>query len=33
MTDTELVIIDDKTEINAYEQQLEMLDTMAKLRR
>lgn len=33
MTDTELVIIDTKTELNAFEQQLEMLDTMAKLRR
>lgn len=33
MTDTELVIIDDKTEINAFEQQLEMLDTMAKLKK
>lgn len=33
MTDTELVIIDDKTDINAFEQQLEMLDTMAKLKK
>lgn len=33
MTDTELVIIDDKTDINAFEQQLAMLDTMAKLKR
>lgn len=33
MTDTELVIINDKTELNAFEQQLELLDTMAKLRR
>lgn len=33
MTDTELVIIDDKTDINAFEQQLTVLDTMAKLKR
>ncbi len=33
MTGTELVIIDDKTDINAFEQQLAMLDTMAKLKR
>lgn len=33
MTDTELVVIDDKTELNAFEQQLELLDTVAKLRR
>lgn len=33
MTDTELVVIDGKTELNAFEQQLEMLDTVAKLRR
>lgn len=33
MTDTELVIIDEKTEINAFEQQLAMLDAMAKLKR
>lgn len=33
MTDTELVVIDGKTELCAFEQQLEMLDTMAKLRR
>ena len=33
MTDTELVVIDSKTELNAFEQQLEMLDTMAKLKR
>lgn len=33
MTGTELVIIDDKTDINAFEQQLEMLDTMAKLKK
>ncbi len=33
MTDTELVVIDSKTELNAFEQQLELLDTVAKLRR
>lgn len=33
LTDTELVVINDKTELNAFEQQLEMLDTMAKVRR
>ncbi|MGN0642271.1 MAG: L-arabinose isomerase, partial [Huintestinicola sp.] len=33
MTDTELVIIDEKTEINAFEQQLAMLDAMAKIKR
>ncbi len=33
LTDTELVVIDDKTELNAFEQQLEMLDTLAKIRR
>ncbi|MGN1304091.1 MAG: L-arabinose isomerase [Oscillospiraceae bacterium] len=33
LTDTELVIIDGKTELNAFEQQLEMLDVMAKIRR
>ncbi|MGN1136665.1 MAG: L-arabinose isomerase [Oscillospiraceae bacterium] len=33
LTDTELVIIDGKTELNAFEQQLEMLDTMARMRR
>lgn len=33
LTNTELVIIDRKTELNAFEQQLEMLDTMAKFRR
>lgn len=33
MTDTELVLINDKTELNSFEQQLEMLDTMAKIRR
>lgn len=33
MTDTELVIIDEKTELNAFEQQLEMLDAVAALKR
>ena len=33
MTDTELVIIDDKTDINAFEQQLAMLDAMTKIKR
>lgn len=33
MTDTELVIIDEKTELNSFEQQLEMLDLTAKLKR
>lgn len=33
MTDTELVIIDDKTDINASEQQLAMLDAMTKIKR
>lgn len=33
MTDTEFVLINDKTELNSFEQQLEMLDTMAKIRR
>lgn len=33
MTDTELVVINEKTELSAFEQQLEMLDTMAKIRR
>ena len=33
MTDTELVIIDDKTDINAFEQQLAMLDATARLKR
>ena len=33
MTDTELVIIDEKTELNAFEQQLEMLDAIASLKR
>lgn len=32
LTDTELVIINDKTELNAFEQQLEMLDLTAKLK-
>lgn len=33
MTDTELVIIDDRTELNAFEQQLAMLDATAALKR
>ncbi len=33
MTGTELVIIDGKTDLNSFEQQLEMLDTLAKLRK
>ncbi|WP_124099302.1 L-arabinose isomerase [Ruminococcus sp. Marseille-P6503] len=33
MTGTELVVIDEKTELNAFEQQLDMLDALAKLRR
>ena len=33
MTDTELVVIDDKTELNAFEQQLEMLDAVAALKK
>lgn len=33
MTDTELVVINGKTELAAFEQQLEMLDTMAKISR
>ena len=33
MTDTELVVIDEKTELNAFEQQLEMLDAIASLKR
>lgn len=33
MTDTELVIIDDKTEINSFEQQLAMLDAIAGSKR
>ena len=33
MTDTELVIIDDNTELNAFEQQLAMLDVMAGIKR
>ena len=32
MTDTELVIIDDKTELNAFEQQLEMLDIKSRIK-
>ena len=33
MTNTELVVIDDKTDINSFEQQLEMLDMMAERRK
>ena len=33
LTDTELVVINDKTELNAFEQQLEMLDVMASLKK
>lgn len=33
MTDTELVVIDEKTELNAFEQQLEMLDAIAALKK
>lgn len=33
MTNTELVMIDDKTNINSFEQQLELLDTTAALKR
>ncbi|MGN0650777.1 MAG: L-arabinose isomerase [Oscillospiraceae bacterium] len=33
MTDTELVVIDDKTDINSFEQQLEMLDAIAAIKR
>ena len=32
LTDTELVIIDSKTELNSFEQQLEMLDVIAERR-
>ena len=32
MTDTELVIIDEKTDLNSFEQHLEMLDLMQKLK-
>lgn len=32
MTGTELVIINDKTDLNSFEQQLEMLDTLAKIK-
>ena len=31
MTGTELVIIDNKTDLNSFEQQLEMLDALAKI--
>ncbi len=33
MTNTELVIIDDKTDINSFERQLELLDATAALKR
>lgn len=33
MTNTELVIIDGKTDINSFEQQLELLDATAALKR
>lgn len=33
MTNTELVMIDDKTDINSFEQQLELLDAAAALKR
>lgn len=33
MTNTELVMIDDKTYINSFEQQLELLDATAALKR
>ena len=33
MTDTELVIIDDKTDLNTFEQQLEMIDVLAGLKK
>ena len=32
MTDTELVIIDDKTDLNTFEQTLEMLDLKSKMK-
>ena len=32
MTNTELVIIDGKTELNAFEQQLEMLDVISGIK-
>ena len=33
MTNTELVVIDDKTDINSFEQQLALLDAAAALKR
>lgn len=33
MTNTELVMIDDKTDINSFEQQLELLDATVALKR
>jgi hypothetical protein len=33
MTNTELVMIDDKTDINSFERQLELLDATAALKR
>lgn len=33
MTNTELVMIDGKTDINSFEQQLELLDATAALKR
>jgi hypothetical protein len=33
MTNTELVMIDDKTDINSFERQLESLDATAALKR
>lgn len=33
MTNTELVTIDDKTDINSFERQLELLDATAALKR
>ena len=32
MTDTELVVIDSKTDLNTFEQQLELLDLKAKMK-
>ena len=33
MTDTELVVIDDKTDLNTFEQYLEMLDVISERKR
>ena len=33
MTNTELVMIDDKTDINSFERQLELLDATAAIKR